>query len=114
MAKKTNYLPWLIGGVAAAWLLLRKSNGVNGIGAIRDDNYIAEKIDFLNHLVGSKRYEVKQINKNEFQLFDKLENKLLPLIPKTKMRFTIYLSGFIEGWGEAKGWQGLVMPFLFK
>jgi len=31
MAKKTNYLPWIIGG-AAAWFLLRKTNPIQGIG----------------------------------------------------------------------------------
>jgi len=101
MAKKTNYFIW-IGGIAAAWLLLRKPTAVNGIGAINVGYLIAEKIDFLNDVVGAERYEAHQINKNEFQLFDKLENKLQG-VPTTKERFTIYLSGIIEGWIQSKG-----------
>lgn len=31
MAKKFNYIPWLIGG-AAAWFLLRKPGTIQGIG----------------------------------------------------------------------------------
>lgn len=43
MAQKTNYLIW-IGGLAAAWLLLRKPTGVNGIGAIGDKFQIRKKL----------------------------------------------------------------------
>jgi len=34
MAKKFNYIPWIIGG-AAAWFLLRKPTTIQGIGAIQ-------------------------------------------------------------------------------
>jgi len=35
MAKKTSYLPWIIGGVAA-WFLFLKPKSIQGIGAIED------------------------------------------------------------------------------
>jgi len=101
MAKKTNYLPWIIGG-AAIWFLFRKNKSVNGIGTLSHGYLIAEKIDFLNDVVGTERYEAHMINKKEWQLFDKLENKLQG-IPSPKERFTVYLSGIIEGWIQCKG-----------
>lgn len=101
MAKKFNYLPWLIGG-AAVWFIFRKPKSVNGIGALSHGYLIAEKIDFLNDVVGSERYEAHMIKKDSWQLFDKLENKLQG-IPSPKERFTVYLSGIIEGWMQCKG-----------
>jgi hypothetical protein len=39
MAKKTSYLPWIIGGVTA-WFLFLKPKSIQGIGEIQDKNYL--------------------------------------------------------------------------
>ena len=101
MAKKTNYLPWLIGGVAA-WFLLRKKNAVGGIVTNSVNYLIPQKIAILNFIVGSERYTVSILNNNKYQLFNKEKNKLEG-ISFTKKRFSIYLTGIIEGWTQCKG-----------
>lgn len=101
MAKKLNYIPWLIGG-AAAWFLFRKPGTIQGIGTLSHDYLIAEKIDFLNDLEGFERFEVKYLENKKVQLFDKKDN-LLKGIESPKERFTIYLSGLIDAWFIYKG-----------
>lgn len=54
MAKKFNYIPWLIGG-AAAWFLLRKPGTIQGIGGYKKG--VQEKInEYILHNIDSEGY----------------------------------------------------------
>jgi len=54
MAKKNNYLPWIIGG-AAAWFLLRKPTTIQGIGGYKKG--VQEKIyEYILHSIDAEGY----------------------------------------------------------
>ena len=63
MAKKFNYIPWLVGG-AAAWFLLRKPGAIQGIGGYKKG--VQEKIyEYILHNISAEGYGSRLTNDRE-------------------------------------------------
>ena len=63
MAKKTNYLPWIIGG-AAALFLLRKPGSIQGIGGYKRG--VQDKIyEYILHNISAEGYNRTLTNDRE-------------------------------------------------